>query len=47
MTRKPRNKNLGKSPFDPDYDDHYNPNEEFILYEQACEEREHQKREEK
>ena len=44
---KPHNKNLGRSPFDPDYDDRYNPNEEFILYEQMLEEREQQKREEK
>ena len=47
MRPKWHNKNFGKSPQDPDYLEGYNPNEEFILYEETLEEREHQKREEK
>ena len=39
------NKNLGKSPFDPDYREDYNQDNDLALYEQSCEEREELKRE--
>ena len=42
---KPHNKNLGKSPFDPDYDEKYNPYDDLALYEESCEEREQRKKE--
>lgn len=40
------NKNFGKSPFDPDYDDAYNPEQDYDAYCEACEEREEYRREE-
>ena len=42
---KYRNPNLGKSPFDPDYREDYNQDNDLSLYEQSCEEREELKRE--
>lgn len=39
------NKNYGKSPFDPDYLDSYDPSVDKEAYDEACEEREQQKRE--
>ena len=39
------NKNLGKSPFDPDYLDYYNAEADKEAYDEACEEREQRKRE--
>jgi len=41
------NHNLGKSPFDPDYRHGYDAEDDLALYEQACEEREQQKMEER
>ena len=41
---KPHNPNLGKSPFDPDYMDDYNQEADLDAYNEACEEREEQKR---
>ena len=32
MTMKPRNKNFGKSPFDPDYDDEFDYEEQLEEY---------------
>lgn len=34
-----RDKNFGKSPFDPDYDDTYDSDEDYENYVTACEER--------
>lgn len=39
------NKNLGKSPFDPNYDDTYDPDADKEAFDEACEERERRKRE--
>lgn len=36
---KYRDKNLGKSPFDPDYDDEYDMEKEIEAYEESCEAR--------
>lgn len=41
-----RDKNYGKSPFDPDYIEDYDANADKEAYDEACEEREQQKREE-
>ena len=41
-----RDKNLGKSPFDPDYDDTYDRMQDYEEFCTACEEREECKREE-
>lgn len=41
-----RDKNYGKSPFDPDYRDYYNPDADKEAYDEACEERARRKREE-
>jgi len=41
-----RNKNFGKSPFDPDYRDDYNADEDFEAFCSAQEEREQRKKEE-
>jgi hypothetical protein len=41
-----RDKNLGKSPFDPDYIDEYDPDADLEAFDEACEEREEYKREE-
>lgn len=38
-------KNYGKSPFDPDYRDDYDPEEDYERYCEACEERARRKRE--
>lgn len=35
-----RNKNAGKSPFDPDYDDSYDPEKDFEAYCEHLEEKE-------
>lgn len=40
-----KDKNFGKSPFDPDYLDDYDPEEDYERYCEACEEREDRKRE--
>lgn len=40
------NKNYGLSPFDPDYDDTYDAEQDYDAYCEACEEREDRKREE-
>lgn len=40
-----RDKNFGKSPFDPDYDDGYDAEADYDAYCTACEEREELKRE--
>lgn len=40
-----RDKNFGKSPFDPDYDDTYDSEQDYDRYCEACEEREEAKRE--
>lgn len=42
--KPPRNKNLGKHPADPDYDDSYDEESELDLYEEECEAREEQRR---
>ena len=42
---KPHNPNLGKSPFDPDYREDYNADDELARYEYECEEREQLKQE--
>lgn len=39
-----RNKNYGKSPFDPDYIDDYNAEADYEAYCEACEKREEDKR---
>lgn len=38
------NKNFGKSPFDPDYIDGYDPNADKEAYDEASEEREERRR---
>lgn len=38
------NKNYGLSPFDPDYDDTYDAEQDYDAYCEACEEREELKR---
>ena len=40
-----KDKNLGKSPFDPDYLDGYDPDADLEAFDEACEERERRKRE--
>lgn len=40
------NKNFGKSPFDPDYDDRYDPEEDYENYCKNLEERHELNREE-
>lgn len=40
-----RDKNFGKSPFDPDYREDYDADEDLSRYERECEEREELKRE--
>lgn len=40
-----KNKNFGKSPFDPDYLDYYNVERDKEAYDEACEEREQARRE--
>lgn len=40
------NKNLGKSPFDPDYDDTYDAEQDYEDFSTALEEREEYRREE-
>lgn len=40
-----KDKNYGKSPFDPDYLDDYDPDSDREAYDEACEERERRKRE--
>ena len=40
-----RNKNFGKSNFDPDYRDNYDADADKEAYDEACEERERRKRE--
>ena len=40
-----RDKNFGKTPFDPDYIDGYNADEDYERYCEACEEREEYRRE--
>ena len=39
-----RNKNYGKSPFDPDYRDDYNQEADLDAYNEACEQREERKK---
>ena len=39
------NHNLGKSPFDPDYREDYNQDDDLAMYEQSLEEKEELKRE--
>lgn len=39
-----KDKNYGKSPFDPDYDDRYDAEADKEDYDEACEERERRKR---
>lgn len=41
---KLHNPNLGKSPFDPDYRDDYNQEADLDAYNEACEEKEEQKK---
>ena len=43
--KQPRDKNFGKSPFDPDYRDDYDADADREAYDEACEEREQRKRE--
>lgn len=38
-----KDKNYGKSPFDPDYDDRYDADADKGAYDEACEEREQRK----
>lgn len=40
-----RDKNYGKSPFDPDYLDDYDAEQDYERYCESCEEREEQRRE--
>ena len=40
-----RDKNFGKSPFDPDYDDSFDKDFDYARYSEVCAEREEQKRE--
>lgn len=40
-----RDKNRGRSPFDPDYLEGYDPEEDKEAYDDACEEREERRRE--
>ena len=40
-----RDKNYGKSPFDPDDDERYDAEADKEAYDEACEERERRKRE--
>ena len=40
-----KDKNYGKSPFDPDYDDRYDAEADKEAYDEACEERERRRRE--
>ena len=40
-----RDKNYGKSPFDPDYRDDYDAETDKEAYDKACEERERRRRE--
>ena len=40
-----KNKNYGKSSFDPDYRDDYDAETDKEAYDEACEEREQRKRE--
>ena len=42
---KTHNKNFGKSPFDPDYREDYNQDDDLAMYEQSLEEKEELKRE--
>ena len=44
MAVKPRNKNLGKHPLDPEYDDEYNYEEELYRYEMEIEAEEDERR---
>lgn len=44
MAVKPRNKNLGKHPLDPEYDDDFDYEKELDAWEDYCEEREEMKR---
>ena len=39
-----KDKNYGKSPFDPDYLDNYDADSDKEAYDEACEEREERKR---
>lgn len=43
--KQPRDKNFGKSPFDPDYRDDYDADAEYDEYCEALEEREQSKKE--
>lgn len=43
--KQPKDKNFGKSPFDPDYRDDYDEDAEYDAYLQAVEEREQFKKE--
>ena len=40
-----KDKNFGKSPFDPDYRDDYVPDADKEAFDEACEERERRRRE--
>lgn len=44
MAVKPRNKNLGKHPLDPEYDDDFDYDDEMYRYEMEIEAEEEQKR---
>lgn len=42
--KKPRNKNLGKHPLDPEYDDNFDYDEELYRYEREIEEEEERRK---
>ena len=42
--KKPQNKNLGKHPLDPEYDDDFDYDEEMYRYEREIEEEEERKK---